>query len=149
MRRDAHAEVEKVLHRLGHRVTPARRRIVRALLEAKDHVSADDLVDSFRSQGARISKATIYRTLLLLKESGLFDAHDFGTGKRLYEPMQGRKHHDHLFCIGCGRIIEFSNEEIERQQELVTRRYCFRVIYHSHKIFGYCERCERGRRGAS
>ena len=81
-----------------------------------------------------------------MKESGLFDAHDFGTGKLLYEPMIGTPHHDHLFCISCGRIIEFSNDEIERQQEIVLRRYRFEALYHSHKIFGYCDRCRRKRR---
>lgn len=148
MRRDKRVEVEEFLHSRGYRVTPARRRIVQALLEAKGHMSADDLVDSFRGQGERVSKATVYRTLSLLKESGLFDAHDFGTGRQVYEPKEGRRHHDHLYCIQCGRIIEFANEEIERQQGIVARRFRFRAIYHSHKIFGFCERCVRERPGA-
>ena len=110
-------------------------------MAVKDHISADGLADQLKRDGTGVSKATVYRTLALLKDSGLFDAHDFGIGHLLYEPMVGTPHHDHLFCISCGRIIEFSNDEIERQQEIVMKQYRFKALYHSHKIFGYCDRC--------
>jgi Fur family ferric uptake transcriptional regulator len=136
-------QVQKALERKGLRLTRPRRRVIEKLLSVHDHVSADDLAEELRRGGTRVSKATVYRTLAVLKDSGLFDAHDFGTGQLLYEPMVGTPHHDHLFCIRCRRIIEFSNEEIERQQEIVLRRYRFEALYHSHKIFGYCDRCRR------
>ena len=139
------AQIEKFFEGRGYRLTRPRRRVVEKLLSVKDHVSADALADLLKRDGIGVSKATVYRTLGLLKESQLFDAHDFGTGQLLYEPMVGTPHHDHLFCIKCRRIIEFSNEEIERQQDLVMRKYRFEALYHSHKIFGYCDRCRKKR----
>jgi Fur family ferric uptake transcriptional regulator len=134
-------KIEQFLQSKKLRLTRPRRLVVERLMKAHDHLSADDLADQLRRGGSGVSKATVYRTLGLLKESGLFDAHDFGIGKLLYEPMLGTPHHDHLFCIRCSRIIEFSNAEIERQQEIVQRKYRFKALYHSHKIFGYCSRC--------
>ena len=73
--------------------------------------------------------------------------HDFDGGRRVYEPMVGRAHHDHLCCISCAKVIEFEEEAIERLQEAVVARYKFTPVYHSHKIFGYCEACApRGKR---
>lgn len=145
-KRDPWAAVETFLLQKGFRLTRPRRLVVEKLLGAKDHMSADQISDDLRREGAGVSKATVYRTLGLLKDSGLFDEHDFGIGGRVYEPMMGRAHHDHLFCIQCGRIFEFVDPEIEHLQDLVTRRYRFEAVYHSHKIFGYCETCRKKRK---
>lgn len=139
-------KVGQALARKGLRLTRPRRRVIQKLLSIHDHVSADDLADVLKREGSGVSKATVYRTLALLKDSGLFDAHDFGTGKLLYEPMVGTPHHDHLFCIHCRRIIEFSDPVIERRQDQVLKRHRFTALYHSHKIFGTCDRCRRPRR---
>lgn len=135
--------VEAFLGRKGLRLTRPRRCVVEKLLGARNHLNADQISDELRREGAGVSKATVYRTLALLKGSGLFDQHDFGAGRCVYEPAMGRPHHDHLYCIGCGRILEFVDPEIERRQEVITRRYRFQAVYHSHKIFGYCDTCRR------
>jgi len=98
-------------------------------------------IELLRRDKTPVSKATVYRTLALVTESGLIDGHDFDKGKRLYEPMVGRAHHDHMYCITCGKVIEFEEEAIERLQEMVTQRHRFTAVYHSHKIFGYCAAC--------
>jgi Fur family ferric uptake transcriptional regulator len=145
-RQELRQEIERHFTRKGIRMTPPRAAVVDELLEARDHVTADELADRLRRRGKRVSKATVYRTLTILKDSGLFDAHDFGTGARHYEPIADRPHHDHMYCIGCGKIEEFSNDQIERLQERIARRFRFRIVYHSHKLFGYCADCDAGGR---
>ena len=76
-----------------------------------------------------------------MSRSGLIDGHDFDNGKRVYEPMVGRAHHDHLYCIVCSKVIEFTEDAIERLQDRVVARHKFTAVYHSHKIFGYCSKC--------
>lgn len=125
----------------GLRLTGPRRRVVEKLLAVKGHVAADELLELLRRDRTPVSKATVYRTLALVSRSGLIDGHDFDRRKRLYEPMIGRAHHDHLYCIACGKVIEFSEEAIERLQDMVVARHRFTPVYHSHKIFGYCEEC--------
>jgi Fur family ferric uptake transcriptional regulator len=138
---EALAAFEEFLRRRGQKLTAPRRRVVESLLRARSHMAADDLIDELRRAGTPVPKATVYRTLALMRECGLFDAHDFDQGRRLYEPMMGRQHHDHLYCIGCGDVIEFSEERIEELQERIVKRHGFTAVYHSHKIFGYCRAC--------
>ena len=133
--------IEEFLRSRGLRLTGPRRRVVERLLTVKGHVTADQLIDLLRREGKPVSRATVYRTLGVISQSGMFDAHDFNGGKKLYEPMVGRAHHDHLYCIACGKVIEFSEEAIERLQDMVTAHHKFTSVYHSHKIFGYCRRC--------
>ena len=133
--------IQEYMTSRGFKLTRPRRRVVEKLLAVKGHVSADELFDLLRKDGEDVSRATVYRTLSIVSQSGLVDGHDFDGGRRVYEPMVGRAHHDHLFCISCGKVIEFEEDGIERLQEAVVARYRFTPVYHSHKIFGYCENC--------
>jgi Fur family ferric uptake transcriptional regulator len=133
--------LEEFMRSRGFKLTRPRRRVVEKLLSVKGHVTADELIEQLRAGGTPVSRATVYRTLSIVSQSGLIDGHDFERGKKLYEPMVGRAHHDHLYCISCGRVIEFTEEGIERLQESVVARHRFTPVYHSHKIFGYCEKC--------
>ena len=140
-------ETEKIfsefLENKALKLTSQRRSILRQAVEAKGHFSAEELLKYAKQQDPTISKATVYRTLALLKESKILEEQDFGDGKKLYERAQGRKHHDHLVCVKCGKIIEFENEEIEKLQDAEAKKNQFQVVYHSHKLFGFCKDCSR------
>ena len=133
--------IEAFMRSRGLKLTGPRRRVVEKLLSVKGHVAADELIELLRKGRTPVSKATVYRTLALVSQSGLIDGHDFDSGRRVYEPMVGRAHHDHLYCIHCGKVIEFQEEAIERLQDRVVARHKFTPVYHSHKIFGYCSLC--------
>ena len=133
--------IEAFIRSRGLKLTAPRRRVVLKLLEVKGHVAADELLELLRKGRTPVSKATVYRTLALVSQSGLIDGHDFDSGRRVYEPMVGRAHHDHMYCIHCGKVIEFQEEAIERLQDMVVARHRFTPVYHSHKIFGYCSGC--------
>lgn len=135
------ATFRKYLQSVGLKLTRPRRLVAEKLLAARRHVSADEILEMLRRDRTPVSKASVYRSLAILQESGLFDGHDFGQGRKVYEPMVGRAHHDHLYCIACGDVLEFEEPRIEELQDEVVRRYRFTPVYHSHKIFGYCRDC--------
>jgi len=62
--------------------------------------------------------------------------------KVLYEKSYNKKHHDHLVCINCGKIIEFYNEDVERLQDEICRKYQFVATEHRLGIKGYCKECQ-------
>jgi Fur family ferric uptake transcriptional regulator len=130
------------LREQGLKLTSQREVLLRRVLRIKKHFSAEQLFESLRDEGAGISKATVYRTLTLLVESGLLAEHDFERGHKLYERASHQCHHDHLICVGCGRIVEFHNEEIERLQEEIAGRFEFAMVSHTHQIFGQCAVCQ-------
>jgi len=134
------------LREQGLKLTQQREELLLRVLRIKKHFSAEQLFDLLREEGAKVSKATIYRTLTLLVESGLLAEHDFERGHKLYENAAHQCHHDHLICVDCGRIVEFHNEEIERLQEEIAGRFAFRMVSHTHQIFGQCPTCQRQRK---
>jgi Fur family ferric uptake transcriptional regulator len=127
----------------GLRQSARRDRIVATFLALKGHTSAEALLARVRQFDARVGLSTIYRTLKLLTQSGLALERKFGGQVSTFEPVQGKQHHDHLICLGCGRIIEFENQAIEDLQGDVARRHAFIVQHHLLELYGYCVQCAR------
>lgn len=141
MIREAEKLFSDFLKKKDLKLTSQRRTILHQAIQAKGHFSAEQLLDFSKNKDRTISKATVYRTLALLKESAVLEEQDFGDGKKIYERGQGRNHHDHLICIRCGKIIEFENLSIEKLQDAEARKHNFKVIYHGLKLFGFCQAC--------
>ena len=139
--REAEKTFSEFLDAKDLKLTSQRRTILHQAMR-EGHFSAEDLLEFSKKKDPTLSKATVYRTLALLKESNILEEQDFGEGKKLYERAAGRKHHDHLICIKCGRIIEFENEPIERLQDSEANKHKFRIVYHSLKLFGFCQNCK-------
>ena len=140
MLKEAEITFSEFLEKKDLKLTSQPRTILRQAMR-EGHFSAESLLDFSKKEDPTVSKATVYRTIALLKESKILEEQDFGEGKKLYERAQGRKHHDHFVCIKCGRIIEFENEHIEHLQDSEAKKQHFRVLYHSLKLFGFCKNC--------
>src|SRR3989338_3578320 len=140
MIKEAEGTFTAFLEKKDLKLTSQRRTILRQAMR-DGHFSAETMLDFSKKEDPTISKATVYRTLALLKESRVLEEQDFGDGKKLYERAQGRKHHDHMICIKCGRIIEFENDPIERLQDSEAKKHRFKIVYHSLKLFGFCRNC--------
>jgi len=132
---------ERGLHR--SRVRDA---VVATFLAVPGHVSVDELTGRVRERDGGIGHATVYRTLRLLAECGLAEAHDFGDGVTRYEAVREKGHHDHLVCTGCGAIAEFENPEIEALQREVARSHGFATETHKLELYGRCAGCRSARR---
>ena len=143
MIKEAEKTFSEFLEQKDLKLTSQRRTILRQAIQADGHFSAEKLLLYSKKADPTISKATVYRTLALLKESKILEEQDFGEGKKLYERAQGRKHHDHFVCIHCGKIIEFENDQIEHLQDTEAKRHTFQIVYHSLKLFGFCKDCNR------
>ncbi len=142
------SRIDEALRAKGVRLTGPRRLILEAALRMKGHFTAEELLDALHRGGLPASKATLYRTLGLLVEKGLLEPREFERGSLRYETASGEDHHDHMICTGCGTVHEFVDPEIERLQEEACHRFGFRILGHSHRIFGLCARCvSKGRDG--
>jgi Fur family transcriptional regulator, ferric uptake regulator len=121
--------------------TKEREIILQEVLKRRDHFDADELSADLRAGGLKVSRATVYRTLDILDEIGVVHKATLGHKHNHYENMVGRKHHDHLVCLNCDKVIEFVDDEIERLQEEVCKKLGFVIKRHSLQIFGYCSHC--------
>lgn len=129
----------------GIHPTQQRLRVFQTLTESKGHLSAEEIHGLIRSQTPRIGLATIYRTLHALKEKGLVEEHRFNDEFSRYEAKPA-KHHDHLICIECGKVVEFDQPVIEQLQVAAARENHFTIVSHRLEIYGICESCERLRK---
>lgn len=135
--------LDRYMSERGLKSTRQRSLIIDVFFEMHGHLSVEEVWSRVRQDDARVSVATVYRTMKLLSESGLAHARNFGDGQTRYEPAVGREHHDHLICTRCGAIIEFENDQIERMQDAVARRHGFKVTSHKMELYGLCKSCQK------
>jgi Fur family ferric uptake transcriptional regulator len=132
------------LAKKGLNTTSARDLVVETFLCTVGHVELADLHARVRQQDPGIGLATVYRTVKLMQEAGVADARHFSARGTVYEVAVGRDHHDHLICESCGKIVEFSDPEIERLQEEIASALGFALAHHRHELFGRCAACRAG-----
>jgi Fur family transcriptional regulator, ferric uptake regulator len=125
----------------GQKVTQARRKVLEEVYRHHDHFNADDLYLRLKERKANVSRATVYRTLSLLDRCGLVRRME-GETRSLYEHVLGHPHHDHLMCLRCGRIYEFTHPSIEEMQQEVCRQFEFQMVSHTQAIYGLCRKCQ-------
>ncbi len=118
----------------GLKMTGQRRVIARVLAESHDHPDVELLYHRAVAVDPHISIATVYRTVKLFEEAGITQKHDFGDGRARYEEASG-EHHDHLIDVKSGKVIEFSNAEIERLQKEVARKLGYKLVDHRLELF--------------
>ena len=121
------------------KLTQHRQVILNLINESNHHWEAEELARALAERGHRIGIATVYRGLAALETHGLISSFHLADRKR-YE-RASKAHHDHLICTRCGRIEEFVNEDIEREQDLVAAQKGFSITGHQLVIFGICNRC--------
>lgn len=129
------------LRRRGLRMTVERRHILQHIFAAHTHFEAEDLHARLRSAGHRVSKATIYRTLSLMLESGILrqSVAPQGASSAFYELVHGLdEQHEHLQCQDCGRILEVADPALADQLRNVAAAMGFDLTEHTVKLIGRC-----------
>jgi Fur family ferric uptake transcriptional regulator len=113
----------KELKKAGLKVTLPRLKILEILqLPENQHISAED----------------VYRVLNQFDDAGILNRHHFEGGKSVFE-ISHKKHHDHLVCLKCGKVIEFEDDVIEKRQDEVAERHNMKLTHHSLYLYGECK----------
>ena len=122
------------------RVTAQRRAIIDTAFGTRQHFTAEQLLAWSRGRDKSVSRATVYRTLPLLTESGLVREMDFGKDHKFYDPNYAEHpHHNHIICEDCDKIVEFESEKLKQIESEITRRLGFSVQSHRFQITAQCE----------
>lgn len=129
------SSLESKCEEKGLKMTEQRRVIARVLSESDDHPDVEMLYQRASAIDSGISIATVYRTVRLFEEAGIIAKHDFGDGRSRYEEAP-QEHHDHLINLRTGEVIEFSNEQIEKLQEVIARELGFELVDHRLELYG-------------
>lgn len=124
----------------GERLTPQRRLIARILEEQGGHLSAEAIHRLARRQHPRLSLATIYRTLRLLKEAEL--VHELRLdGEGCHYEIARKEPHQHMVCLNCGKVIEFTCSHCSQVHRNLADRFGFHITGARVELLGYCAEC--------
>ncbi len=127
--------IERLCVAQGLKMTGQRRVIARVLSEAEDHPDVEELYRRAVQLDARISIATVYRTVRLFEEKGILHRRDFGSGRSRYEPTDHGQHH-HLIDVETGHVLEFKNAEHEKLIRSIAEQLGFDLISLRLELFG-------------
>ncbi|MCM2680797.1 ferric iron uptake transcriptional regulator [Echinimonas agarilytica] len=124
------------LRKAGLKVTLPRIKILEMLQAPENqHISAEDMYKKLIDQGEEIGLATVYRVLNQFDDAGIVTRHHFEGGKSVFE-LTSQEHHDHLVCLDCGKVIEFSDDVIEERQHEVAKAHNINLTNHSLYLYG-------------
>lgn len=115
--------------------------IVDTFLDTEEHVTLEELFRLLKKKGYDYEPGFVRQCMNRMVELGFAQRKKFEDQPIRYEHRHLGRHHDHLICTKCGRIVEFSNEEMERLQIKIAASHGFQMLQHRMEIYGLCGEC--------
>lgn len=138
---------ENYLRAKHQKMTKPRKIILEAFLGTEGHLTTEAILQQAKKIDPGIGQATVFRTVRLIEDAGLAREALQADGARTFEHLADHPHHDHLICVQCGRVIEFLNPAIEREQRKIFAQYGFEPRGHMMELLGLCPECQAKKRG--
>jgi Fur family ferric uptake transcriptional regulator len=135
----------KKLAERGVRITAQRRLLVGIIQDSPRHLDAAGLLEMARKRDGAIDRATVYRTIALLKGHGLIDELDLMhiEGEKHYYEAKTSRDHCHMACFRCGAIMEYTSSSFEKLKEEMAAQSGFQIRVVRLEVGGVCERCRK------
>jgi Fur family transcriptional regulator, ferric uptake regulator len=135
----------KELRSFGLKATLPRIKILEILERQTEssnhHLTAEQIYKILIKSNEDIGLATVYRVLTQFESSGIVRRHHFEGGNSVFE-LESGTHHDHILCVKCGQVAEFTDDVIEQRQKEVAARLGYTLTDHSLYLYGYCTACK-------
>ncbi|MCF7857933.1 MAG: transcriptional repressor [Candidatus Cloacimonetes bacterium] len=125
------------------KLTKPRLTILKAIFRNHEHFNVDNLYEQIRKKQSNVSRATIYRTIPLLLESGLIKLSLRCDSKDIYEHSYGHENHLHFICTNCGSIKEASFIKVEKLINQLAVDANFKITEYHLSARGLCENCRK------
>ena len=125
------------------RLTREREIVLEQVFSSHEHFDPEQLVAALtaRTDGHRVSRSTVYRTLKELERAGLLRKVARANDRDVFEHDYGYPQHDHLICSECGELTEFPSKMISEIVEQVSTEHGFRNTGHRLEVYGTCDKC--------
>ena len=137
-------KIYSFIEKNGLRKTVQREAIIEAAFNTTEHYTAEDLLVMAKQIEPSVSRATVYRTLPLLVESGMLRELDLGKDHTYYDPnFVNHPTHNHLICVDCQKIVEFEDRHIETLEDCITKRLGFSPSTKMVRIEATCDQLKQ------
>lgn len=136
--------IEQTLKDRGVRLTRQRRVLLDLIDSSGKHLDADTLFQMAKEKDPKLNRVTVYRTLKMLKESGLVDELDLAhfEGEKHYYETRLKREHAHIICLRCGRVEEFFGEQLNAVKGQISSQFGFEIVFARTEVGGYCSHCQ-------
>jgi Fur family peroxide stress response transcriptional regulator len=122
----------------GLKLTPQRLAILEYLDGNKEHPSAEDVYRAVSKKFPTMSLATVYNTLMTLKQRGLVKELTMDPLRMRFDP-QPTPHH-HLICMDCRKIIDIHTRLRINLPEMEQEG--FEIVGNHIEFYGLCSKCK-------
>ena len=127
---------DQELRSVGLKATLPRIKVLEIIRGSEErHLSAEDVFRRLLEQGHDVGLATVYRVLSQLEAAGLLS-------RNVFDVNEG-DHHDHLICVSCGRVDEFTSPIIEKVQFEVADAHGYELSERRLALYGVCPACQK------
>jgi Fe2+ or Zn2+ uptake regulation protein len=133
---------ERRLRAAGKRITPQRKLVLSILIQAGGHLDANDIFERGRRSDKDLSLSTVYRTLTVLKETGVVRELHLDAEHHHYE-WASEDEHSHLVCLACRRVIEVDSGDFAEAAVAAGAAHGFEIASAHVELTGYCAACRQ------
>lgn len=140
----ASSTIQGSLREKGVRLTRQREILLDLIDKSGQHLDAERLYQLARERDPKLNRVTVYRTLKMLKESGLVDELDlmhYGGDQHYYETRL-KQEHAHVICLRCGKVEEFFGDPLQRLRKQIEQHFGFQIVLARTEVGGYCAHCQ-------
>lgn len=123
--------------------TRGRQTVFEEAMKAHGHFAAEDLVKQCQKHKRKVSRATIYRSLIEMLEAGILRKTAFGEKHQHFEHIYDEKPHHHARCLRCHSIFEFPDKKEDNLYQPILRKMGFHVLGHEMHFYGICQKCSK------
>ena len=128
------------LREAGLRVTPQRQAIIQVLETSDRPLNVEEILS--RMKGYRSGVPTVYRNLQRFAEQGWVEPIVGPDQVMRFVRCHSAKHHHHVQCEQCGRMVEVEGCGLKKALEAMESRSGFRITRHQLQLFGLCPKCQ-------
>ena len=119
----------------GQKYTPERARILDAIMAIDDIFEADQLQTALRGGDFPVSKATIYRTLKLLQQTGIIQEAPINSEQAHYQLCYGRRPQDLLIRVDTDEVVTIDVPELIELRDAICAKMGLEAQAHKLQIF--------------
>jgi len=138
--RDTLGRLAEVVSESGHPLTKSQTAVIEEFMATEKHQAPDDLYRRVCCRRRDVTRQIVDQSLQILCEHKIARSLRFND-QIVYKHYHPESHHDHIFCVKCGAIVEFFDPRIEGLQAENARRADFRLLQHQLNIYGVCLNC--------